>query len=445
MMISRKTDNFTGFVLQDKEKVFFHAIDKIFYFISEGAGFFASMEKNVLYSPDYFWYGYTTDGYQLAIYTGDEKKEVGVNYRIKPGIYIISRANMQRYDMSQFQAVEFVGGTLNNLYQQERITTKYEESSFVKTYPLFKEEYVVKIREYECKWIIRNFPSESIPSAMDVIVRYEFPDKMPLKTISLVYNVILNICRLMTNRENIGFDEVRLFQVDDESQKWSYFADGFIDFQYEKFTQKTYRKNILFSDLHDCMSKLHAIVSADTEGKSTYLFDFYAENDADVFVLSDNKIKSICSSIECELDFVKDLHDDENKNLTELIEQIKSVIKEHKKTDKKLEQKTYDMIFSSMSHWGMANSRKIFLLYLKNQLYMDIYKTMNEISCTEDNIAAFIKYRNDITHGRYRTMDSNIASVAYTLTALTYCCFLQRIGMQESDLKRLFEQNRIGW
>ncbi len=31
-MIQRNTDNFTGFIIQDTEKVYFHAQDKIFYF-----------------------------------------------------------------------------------------------------------------------------------------------------------------------------------------------------------------------------------------------------------------------------------------------------------------------------------------------------------------------------------------------------------------------------
>lgn len=41
-MISRNTSNFTGFIIQDKEKVYFHAHDKIFNFITEGVGFLQS-------------------------------------------------------------------------------------------------------------------------------------------------------------------------------------------------------------------------------------------------------------------------------------------------------------------------------------------------------------------------------------------------------------------
>lgn len=444
-MIQRNTDNFTGFIIQDKEKVYFHAQDRIFYFISEGVGIFAGLMKRDLKSPDHFLHGYTADGYQLALHTGYEERKISVNYKLRPGIYIVSRANACRYDMTKFQAIEFIGGTLNNLYEQTRIETKYddEQKNYIKTYPESKMEYEIKIKDYDCKLIIRNIPSETSPSKMDLVIRYEFPSELLLAEIKLIYNVLIDICRLLTNRKNVGFDAVRLFQVDEETQKWLCFADAFIDYKYDQFTNKSYRNNILFDYLGDCISNLHTVVSADAEGKAAYLMDFYADSDSDYAVLTDDKVKNICSSIECELDFVKDLKDDENENLKELIRQIKSVIKDHRKSEGKLEDKTYDMIGSSMSHWGMANSRKIYLLYEKNKIFMDILETRTSLSCTEEDVIAFVKYRNDITHGRYRTVDSVIATASYTLMALAYSCFLTRMGMQENELKKLFEEDKI--
>ena len=351
-MIQRNTDNFTGFIIQDREKVYFHAQDRIFYFISEGVDIFAGLMKRDLKSPDHFLHGYTADGYQLALYTGYEERKISVNYKLRPGIYIVSRANACRYDMTKFQAIEFIGGTLNNLYEQTRIETKYddEQKNYIKTYPESKMEYEIKIKDYDCKLIIRNIPSETSPSKMDLVIRYEFPSELLLAEIKLIYNVLIDICRLLTNRKNVGFDAVRLFQVDEETQKWLCFADAFIDYKYDQFTNKSYRNNILFDYLGDCISNLHTVISADAEGKATYLMDFYADSDSDYAVLTDDKVKNICSSIECELDFVKDLKDDENENLKELIRQIKRVIKDHRKSEGKLEDKTYDMIGSSMSH-----------------------------------------------------------------------------------------------
>ena len=91
------------------------------------------------------------------------------------------------------------------------------------------------------------------------------------------------------------------------------------------------------------------------------------------------------------------------------------------------------MIFSSMSHWEMPNSRRIYLLYERNKIYMDILKNRTGLYCTEEMITEFVKFRNDITHGKYRTIDSSIAITSYTLMALSYCCFLQRIGMREMN------------
>ena len=444
-MISRNTDNFTGYVIQGEEKIYFHAQDKVFNFITQGVGIFAEFSKSIMKSPDHFLHGYSTDGYQIALYTGYDERKISANYKLRPGIYLVSTANLCRYDMSKMQAIEFIGGTLNNLYQQTQIATKYDEERkcYIKTYPVFKKEYSVKIKDIECKLILQNMPSENSPSIMNLIVRYEFPNEMPIKTINLTYNVLMKICRFMTNRENVGFDEVRLYQIDDETGKWFKFADGFLDYQYDNFTNKKYQQNILFDDIDECIANLHSVMSADTEGKATYLFDFYSDNDKDYSILSDDKIKNICSSIECELDFVTDLKDDENTNLEDLIKSVKTVIKQHRKSDKKLEDKTYDMIFNSISHWGMANSRKIYLLYKKQDYYMKILNEKAKLSCTEEDIAAFVKYRNDITHGRYRTLDSVIAATAYALMALAYCCFLLRMGIKDDKLKILFETNRI--
>jgi len=444
-LIQRNTDNFTGFIIQDKEKMFFHAQDKIFNFISDGIGLFADVIKKNIKSPDYYLHGYTTDGYQLAIYTGYEERKISANYKLRPGVYIVSRANAYRYDMSKFQAIEFIGGTLNNLYEQRKIETKYddEQKSFIKIYPESQREFDIRIKEYSCKLIIRNTPSDTSPSKMDLVVRYEFLDDMPITEIKLVYNTLIDICRILTNRKNVGFDNVRLFQIDEDSKKWIWYADAFIDYKYEVFTSKSYRSNVLFDYLEGCISGLHEIVSSDSEGKATYLLDFYADSDSDYSVLTDDKVKNVCSSIECEMDFVKDLKDEENEKLKELIKQIKTVIKNHRRSESRLEDKTYDMIGSSMSHWGMANSRKIYLLYEKNKVFMNILKAKADLSCTEEDLVAFVKYRNDITHGRYRTVDSVIAKASYTLMVLSYCCFFTRIGMREEELKKLLEENKI--
>jgi hypothetical protein len=49
---------------------------------------------------------------------------------------------------------------------------------------------------------------------------------------------------------------------------------------------------------------------------------------------------------------------------------------------------------------------------------MDILKAKADLSCTEEDLVAFVKYRNDITHGRYRTVDSVIAKASLIIPDL---------------------------
>ena len=337
-MLKRDIDNFTGFIFQEEEKIFFHAQNNIFYFITGRVGILADILQKDLVAQDYFLYGYTSDGYQIALYTGYDRRKISTNYKLKPALYIVSKSNIKQYDMSTFQAVEFVGGTLNNLYEQKSINTRYDNSQqcFIKVYPEKRKEFAIKIGNYDCKLIIRNVPSEISPSKMDLIIRYEFQDEVPLIEIKLVYNVLVNICRFMTNRKNVGFDNVKLFQIDKETKNWLCFADVCIDFRCSSLTSKEFRNNILFDYLKDCIINLHTIVSSNEERKATYMFDFYANSDMDYTVLSDDKIKNICSSIECELGFIKDLKGNENTNLTDLIMEVKKVIKTHRESQKKI-------------------------------------------------------------------------------------------------------------
>ena len=51
-MISRNTDNFTGYIIQGEEKIYFHAQDKVFNFITEGVGIFAELNRRIIFCMD---------------------------------------------------------------------------------------------------------------------------------------------------------------------------------------------------------------------------------------------------------------------------------------------------------------------------------------------------------------------------------------------------------
>ena len=63
-------------------------------------------------------------------------KEIKANYALQPGIFFVSKANLQRYDMTTFESVQFRGGTLNNLYNNTAVRASFDENEKV-----FKREY----------------------------------------------------------------------------------------------------------------------------------------------------------------------------------------------------------------------------------------------------------------------------------------------------------------
>lgn len=58
----------------------------------------------------------------------------------------------------------------------------------------------------------------------------------------------------------------------------------------------------------------------------------------------------------------------------------------------------------------------------------------SQITITEESIRAFVKYRNDITHGRHRTLDIEVATTAFYLGGLVYCCILDRVGLDRAKI-----------
>ena len=75
--------------------------------------------------------------------------------------------------------------------------------------------------------------------------------------------------------------------------------------------------------------------------------------------------------------------------------------------------------------------------YLYNQ-YKDAIKAIPpHIVLSEDDIEDFIKFRNDITHGSYRTGNMQISKSCYALEALVYCRILSRAGLDNVAIQEL--------
>ena len=113
-----------------------------------------------------------------------------------------------------------------------------------------------------------------------------------------------------------------------------------------------------------------------------------------------------------------------------------------------LDKSSLDLIFSSISNWSRSANEKFCELYHRYEEEM-INLNLSEADISDEDISQFVKYRNNITHGSFRVMDSSIATTAYILSGLIYCALLSRIGVSREKIlylcKKLYSQRGKQW
>ncbi len=60
-----------------------------------------------------------------------------------------------------------------------------------------------------------------------------------------------------------------------------------------------------------------------------------------------------------------------------------------------------------------------------------------------EEINQFVKFRNNVTHGRYRIIDTVVGSTAIALQGAVYCCLLGRIGFDWQQLEKLCAEKKF--
>ncbi len=98
------------------------------------------------------------------------------------------------------------------------------------------------------------------------------------------------------------------------------------------------------------------------------------------------------------------------------------------------------------NQWIFSSKKKATPLKDKLCALFDIYRDELKVLCspsdviTYEDIAEFVKYRNAVTHGRHQVIDRNIATTAFCMCGLIYCCVLTRAGVPREKLKPLLKK-----
>lgn len=191
----------------------------------------------------------------------------------------------------------------------------------------------------------------------------------------------------------------------------------------------------------DKVSNLLSIIFNSKTEKPSYEIGFIPDSDKSAHTITNTKVRLICSALECEGAFINNLQDTETDEINNLKNEIKKIINSYKESGKQISPKTYDNIWGSIRYWSKSTSDMIISLYHIYKEEIDIFDTHKIVN--EDSINRFVKYRNQITHGTYRILDIEIATTAYILSGLIYCCLLSRIGMSKDEIHKLCEYNKL--
>lgn len=440
----------TGIIPHEKKPIVFSA-DKDNYKFTFMTNETCSFGGKTIEIPshDGFVYGTTHDNYGIAIYVGETKLKLSGVKPLNTWAYVKSNGNVGKQDISTFDTLTFHGGTLNSVFHMNAMSIEHSTENTIVKYTDDSIKYSVKTEQYEFDVEIRSEMRESFGikgrsiNNDEVVMILRFKNQQPLSSLFEHYNCIKDMLSFMCFRDNVGFDSITMSKNSPNKKSIPITAIAYIKKE-ELLTTKNIFYNIGFELLIDVLPKFTSVFYGKDNSKGDYVvLGFMPENDKDVFNMNDQKIRNICSSLECELSYVTDIKVEENEILLKLIKATKDHIKKFRNNNEGLDGDTYNKIFASMAYWSFPLAEKLCALYQK---YIEEMTSLNFSDCDieEQDIKNFVKYRNTITHGRHQILTDRIATTAYFLCGLIYCCVLTRVGYSKDNLKQLCERRILG-
>lgn len=252
-----------------------------------------------------------------------------------------------------------------------------------------------------------------------------------------LYNAVMKVCQFLTFRKNIAFDKITLLrnEVYNGLQLVTEYAELHAVNRFKFQADKDWLRCISFENLGEAVVPLFKAIYEEKEKKPYFSLEFLPEDEEDVNWITPDRIKKICTCLECEAALHKITAED-NPSFQKLIDDVRQIVDAHAKGENALQPKTYDLIRGSINHWDLAAGDKIKTLFHKyEEILIQPACFTGSIKSFEDSIDAFIKFRNTTTHGNYMKVTGEHADTAANLMNLIYISRLDRIGMPRNMIK----------
>lgn len=429
-----------GYIVLQSNKFAF-AIDGFIGRIFDGVSGFRFPEKiklpNVLY-------GITDKNYDIAIRVLNSQKASNCII-FSTDYYAIGSANALHYDLSQFDRIDFVGGTGNCIldpaliyppYKWQDNKNIYENGCSIdfrpikdvdKQYKLIVEETPLTFQSTIHPYQDRKDNKLGVTNSAIIL---KFDELQPFDSISKWYAYVHKMTALLVQQQNVAFDKIRIYFGD---QKNRGYANIYVNNGFENIVEKKPIRTISLRTFDRVFSTFSQMI--DTEDFS---INFLPDNNNAVGWETYETVKNICTAVEFEFTKSK-IKKEKDPIIANLIKEAKKLLKAYKKDTPELTDKAYQSISGSISKWTFPATEQFNYLYNASKTIIDELTAHRHLTLSEDVIQHFVDCRNEITHGSRPTLNNEIADTAYCLKVLIYVSLLKRIGLTDDEISKALE------
>ena len=387
----------------------------------------------------------THDGRKIAIFTGGRDLNLRPTCNMKTGLYVISERSVQDSEIKCFRTISFMGGALKQLHQTWTIKNEKADKNNMRLEQRHeKTTYAFSTDEFSCDVSIGFSESwhtdkSSFNLNNDLTLSLAFDRDQPISSLPIHYQKVCSLISFLTGQTENHIDTILLTPSLD-SPDWSRKTLS-VHFYENDEAALINQTRIPIGLVGESVASLLGLFYNSQEKQPSYSLGFIPQKDEERFFVTNDRIRSVCSALECEASF-DDYADLPIRKmvLDELCKNAKELVKDHKKkyvTMGILSQRTYDSIYGSINFWSASAFDRFSYLYKKYEKMLKNIPILWDYSFSDEDISALIKYRNSITHGRYGIISDQVARATLVMEHLVYCCLLHRVGVSDQNIEEI--------
>lgn len=388
-------------------------------------------------------YGIDEYGYDIAIHISQKPKlPLTRNHYIyfNTPLIIKSTANCLSTDLSQFQKILFVGGTINIVHNPKiaiDIITRTNESIKFTNRDKYTAKYDLDMFGEKCELsysIISDREDGNITNSslgnLESYIGLDFDKPQSIERILDCFKIIRELLAFCVGQYNV--------EINMRLHIGNQIAVCKIQQDIEDYVKSNFTQVIQIGSLGDKLPNLLKLLNDD---KMRPYLQFFPYRNRDIYFMSIANVRDICSSLEREYK-LQGITGEKFPGVFQLISSLKQNVKDFKANNKdKLSDDFYNLVNTTLGFIELPAKEQIMQLYRR---YQQEIKNLTEKhinmgignAYTEDQfkdcVQSFVKLRNNATHSGEISFEKQ-AAIYYHLVLIVYLSVLDRVGFSKQD------------